>query len=246
VPLPVDDDDPMFCYPPTPVLPEWYLDLDLQLLSASDESQRWAAVVAGTREVLDRFDHLASPQVRELTGPQTVVVGLRKNALMFEAAGRADMATWLSTVIDVLDAHQHLHVQCAEQIRGTATVESAAAAIGEAAASLKAAAHQMATYRFPAFPPYHSMRPNYPLMLAAGACLAEESHRSPLRDDLAGAGGAAGSAEFNPYVDGLFRLELATHRRLYRLFFGLCRHVGFDVAAERDLLSPDEVDERVL
>jgi len=82
--------------------------------------------------------------------------------------------------------------------------------------------------------------------VAAGSCLADENHRPALRSDLAGAGGAAGSAEFNPYVDGLLQLELATHRRLYRLFYDLCRHVGFDVSEEPDLPNPDDVDEQAL
>lgn len=244
--VPLDDDDPRVCYPPLPVPAEWYLDLDLQLINAADDSERWAAVVAGTREVLDRLDHLASPRVRELTGPQAVAVRLRKNALTFEAAGQPDMAAWLHAVVDVLDAYAVLQDQCAEHIRRAETSDAAAVAIGEAATSLKAAAHHMDTYRFPNFPPYRSDRPDYGLMVAAGSCLADENHRPALRSDLAGAGGAAGSAEFNPYVDGLLQLELATHRRLYRLFYDLCRHVGFDVSEEPDLPNPDDVDEQAL
>lgn len=244
--LPLDDNDPQICYPPTPVLAEWYLDLDLQLLVAADEEERWAAVVAGTREVLDRFDHLASPQVRVLTGPQAVVVRLRKNAEKFIVAGRPDMAAWLQQVIDMLEAHADLENRCAEQIRNAESPTEAASAIGEAAASLRMAAHHMAKHRFPNFPPYRSDRPDFALIAAAGSCLADENHRTSLRVDLAGAGGAAGSAEFNPYVDGLLQLELATHRRLYRLFYDLCRHVGFDVAAESGLASPDDVDEQAL
>lgn len=100
---------------------------------------------------------------------------------------------------------------------------------------MTAAADHMATYRFPAFPPYHSDRPDYGLMVAAGSCLAEENHRTPLRDNLVGVGGAAGSAELNPYVHGLFELELATPRRMYRLLYEFCRNVGFDVADEPGL-----------
>uniref|UniRef100_UPI001E2FDD87 hypothetical protein n=1 Tax=Mycobacterium hubeiense TaxID=1867256 RepID=UPI001E2FDD87 len=94
---------------------------------------------------------------------------------------------------------------------------------------------------------FHSTRPDYQVMGIAGMCLAAETHRNPLRVDLDGAGGVAASPEFNSYVDGLYRLELATHRRLYRLFYGLCAHVGFDLSKDPHLFhSPDDVDRREL
>lgn len=40
---------------PFQVIPELYADLDLQLLTATDDATRWAALIAGTREVLYRL-----------------------------------------------------------------------------------------------------------------------------------------------------------------------------------------------
>ncbi|WP_142386967.1 hypothetical protein, partial [Mycobacterium hubeiense] len=155
--LPLDDeDDPRICYPPTPVLPEMYADLDLQLFTACDDAARWAAVVAGTRELLDRFDHLRSPKVRMSTGPEIVVSRLRTCVNDFETCGVVAISRWLQAVVDVLQAHLHLQQQCADDIRRAVSVDEAISAITEAGASLTAAAENMATYPFADFPPFHS------------------------------------------------------------------------------------------
>jgi hypothetical protein len=52
----------------------------------------------------------------------------------------------------------------------------------------------------------------------------------------------AGSAEFNPYVAALAALELATHRRFYRLFYRLAQAVGIDTSDETIFRDPDLVD----
>lgn len=57
------DGDESLVYSPTPSIAELYLDLDLMQLSAEDELARWSALIAGTQEVLSRFDHLAEPRV---------------------------------------------------------------------------------------------------------------------------------------------------------------------------------------
>jgi hypothetical protein len=72
--------------------------------------------------------------------------------------------------------------------------------------------------------------------------LGGENHRYPLCRQLGRAGGAAGSAEFNPYVAGLYELELATHRCMYRFAYNLLVHVGFDLADETAWRTPDQVD----
>jgi hypothetical protein len=69
-----------------------------------------------------------------------------------------------------------------------------------------------------------------------------------LRVQHDGVGGAAGSPEFNSYVAGLYHLELATHRRRYRLFYRLAEYVGMDLSDDpRGLFdTPDSVDRREL
>ncbi|MEE6166608.1 MULTISPECIES: hypothetical protein [unclassified Mycolicibacterium] len=245
--LPFDDDDSLR-YPPTPVMPELFVDLDLQLFTATDEAARWAALVAGTREVLDRFAHLASPKVRVSTGPEVVLSRLDACVQGFAANGAEAFAQWLQTVVDVLDAHASLQRRCAQDIRAAGNDVEAAAAIIDAAGSINSAADATAEYVFAAFPPRPDGPPDYALMAQAGLCLAAETHRIPLRTQLDGAGGASGSAEFNPFVAALFRLELATHRRLYRLFYELCFHVGFDLHDNPDVRfdTPDGVDRQGL
>ena len=39
--------------------PEFYAELDVQLLTAVDDTARWEALIAGTREVIDRPGRLA-------------------------------------------------------------------------------------------------------------------------------------------------------------------------------------------
>lgn len=197
VTAPLDEDDP-FHYPPTPVLPEMYMDLDLQLFTACDDAARWAAVVAGTREVLDQFDHLASPKIRTATGPEVVISKLGQCVREFETHGAPDMASWLQTVIDVLALHLELQQRCADDIRRATSTDDAIAAITEAAALLTAAAETMATYPFEGFPPYRSTRPDYQLMGNTGTCLPAETHRVPLRKHLDGVGGVAARPNSTP------------------------------------------------
>lgn len=244
---PSGEGDP-YGYPPTPILPELYVDLDLQVLTARDHVARWAAIVAGTREVLDRFDHLASPNIRTLTGPQIVLARLTAHAATFRRQGHPAMADWLQTIVTVLTAHLDLHRTCIDDIRSARSDTDTVRAIGEAAVSLTEAADYMATYPFPEFPPCASDPPDYPLMAGAGTCLATQLHRTPLRHHLDGVGGAAGAAEFNPYTNALYRLELATHRRLYRLFYHLCLHVGFNPNTDPNhpTCHPDIIDNQQL
>jgi hypothetical protein len=134
-------------------------------------------------------------------------------------------------------------------IRDAGTDADAAKAIAEAVVSLRAAAEAIAIHPFAPYPPRKpSAPPDYSLMARAGMCLAAETHRVPLRRYLDGVGGTAGSPEFNPYVAALFHLELATHRRMYRLFYYLCFHVGFDLNSTSHSLfeSPDVVDTKEL
>jgi hypothetical protein len=101
---------------------------------------------------------------------------------------------------------------------------------------------------FGTLPTCRPVRLDYRLMGYAGTCLGIEIRRNPLRMQLDGTGGAAGSPDFNPYVAGLYHLELATHRRLYRLFYLLADHVGMDLSDDPHGLfdTPDNVDRREL
>lgn len=246
--FPLEDDDSLRC-PPLPVLPEMYADLDMQLLTAHNEQQLAAAVVAGTREVLDRLAHIGSPSTLASVGPDAVVRQLRSCVAELLAEGNDDYATWLQSVVDVLEAHLRLQVECAEEILNAGTYADTAQAITESVSSLQAAADAVAAYPFAPYPPRRRADPpDYQLMIRAGTCLAAETHRVPLRTHLDGVGGAAGSPEFNPYVAALLNLELTTHRRLYRLFYELCFHVGFDLNSTSHSLfdSPDMVDTKEL
>lgn len=230
-------------------MPEIYVDLDMQLLTAHTEEQLSAAVVAGTREVLDRLAHMSSPSTLASIGPDDVVHQLQSCVRELAAEGNDVYATWLGKVVDVLEAHLSLQARCAAAIRNTGTDADAGRAIAEAVVSLGAATDVIAAYQFPPYPPRDSSAPpDYSLMTRAGMCLAAETHRVPLRTYLNGVGGAAGSPEFNPYVAALLDLELATHRRLYRLFYDLCFHLGFDLnSTSRPLFdSPDVVDTKEL
>jgi hypothetical protein len=59
----VENDPDQFAYYPLPVFHELYTELDLLLLTAANDTERWPAIVAGTAQVLDRLDHVADPKV---------------------------------------------------------------------------------------------------------------------------------------------------------------------------------------
>jgi hypothetical protein len=166
----------------------------------------------------------------------------------FQDCGAAVFAEWLQGVVDVLTAHQQLQGQCGERIRRAGTDADTITAVVEAADSLNVAAEFMAIQDFGAFPANPHARPDYQLTGYAGTCLGIEIRRNPLRVQLDGVGGAAGSPEFNPYVAGLYHLELATHRRLYRLFYLLAEHVGMDLSDDPHGLfdTPDVIDRTTL
>jgi hypothetical protein len=239
-------DESRYAFAPMQVLPELYVDLDMQLLTARDDRQRWSALIAGTREVLDRFDHIKAPKIICATG-EFVIEQLDQCVVEFRNCGAGSFADWLQDVVDILAAHQQLQAQCAKRIRRPGTDADTIMAVVEAADSLAAAAEYMAIHGFRAFPANPQARPDYRLMGHAGACLAIEIRRNPLRVQLGGVGGAAGSPEFNPYVASLYRLELVTHRRLYRLFYALAEHVGMDLINPHGLFdAPDVIDRREL
>ena len=240
-----DVDEDCFAFAPMQVIPELYVDLDIQLLTAPDDDARWSALIAGTREVLDRFDHIAEPKIICATG-EFVTEQLAQCVRGFRDCGLPSFADWLQDVVDVLTAHQLLQTRCAETIRRAEINADAITAIIEAAHALDAAAEQVAVHQFGAFPTYRAATPNYQLMGYAGTCLSIETRRNPLRLQLDGAGGAAGSPEFNPYVAGLYDLERAVHRRVYRLFYRLAEHVGIDLGDDPHRLfeTPDDVDRR--
>jgi hypothetical protein len=150
----------------------------------------------------------------------------------------------LHNVVEALATYERLQDQCARQIRRAATDAEVITAIRDAADSLNAAAEEVACKDFGEFPNYRPVRPDYPLMAYAGTCLGIEIRRNPLRTRLDGAGGAAGSSEFNPYVAALCSLERATHRRLYRLFYRFAQHAGMDFSDDPHCLfeTPDSVD----
>ena len=240
-------DEDRFRYSPMAVFPEIFVDLDLQWLTASDDVQRWAALVAGTREVIDRLRYLASPKIVGGPGPACVIDDLRRSVDAFVRDGAQDYGAWLQSVVEVLEAHAHLHDGYVEEITAAGTDKEAAELIVEAAASLNAAAAAMSEYQFAPYPPCPQYAPAdmRRCLLAgnAGTCLAAETHRMPLRVQLDGVGGMAGSAELNPYTAALFALELATHRRLYRLFYNLCVHVGLGLERDDLYLTPGQVDQ---
>lgn len=237
-------DDDRYSFYPFQVIPELYADLDLQLLTASDDATCWAALIAGTREVLDRLDHLATPNIICATGT-TVVQGLAKCVQQFETHGAAELATWLQDVIDELTAHQRLQEDSAIHIRHASGHDETVTAILAAAASLRAAAKSISVHRFSDYPAAVATKLDHNVMAAAAAVFGVENHRNPLRKQLDGIGGAAGSPEFNPYVAALYELELNTHRRLYRLFYDLLdTHLGIRLRDDELFDTPDDVDVR--
>lgn len=239
------DPDDQLVYSPAPTVPELFIDLDLMLLSARDESARWSALVSGTREVLSRFDHLSDSRIFSANA-RTVIDSLTSCAGRFEDLGVPALALWLKAeIVAVLIAHQHLQDLCLEQIRSANDAE-VVDAITEATMSLRLAAEQAASRRFAMFPDYANSGGDYQLKLAALASLGAEIRRNSLRKQLDGAGGAAGSPEFNPLVGALFDLELVTHRRVYRVLYEFARHVGVDLDGDDLFERPDIVDSQQL
>lgn len=233
--------DEQFVYSPAPTMPELYVDLDLMLLCAPDGPRRWAALVVGTREVLNRFDHLSNPSVF-CPGPTTVIDSLAACARRFEELHVPALASWLrAEVIDVLSAHQRLQEICLDQVRCVSDAQ-AIDVIAEVSTQLQGAAAHMAVRRFAPFPERSGSATSYEIKLVALATLAAEMKRNPLRKQLDGAGGAAGSAEFNPLVGALTDLELVTHRRLYRVLYQLAEHVGVELDDD-DLFDRPEIVE---
>jgi hypothetical protein len=237
-------DDDRYSFYPFQVIPELYADLDLQLLTATDDTTRWAALIAGTREVLDRLDHLAAPNIICATGT-TIIQKLAECVQQFDRHGATELAGWLQDVIDVLTAHQTLQENSAIQIRQASGHGETVAAILDAAASLRVAAEAIAVRRFPDYPSVVVTQLAHNVMGAAAGTFGVENHRNPLRKQLDGVGGAAGSPEFNPYVAALYELELNTHRRLYRLFYNLLdTHLGIRLSDDELFATPDDVDVR--
>jgi hypothetical protein len=241
------DDDP-FVYPPVPVIPQLYVDLDLELLTAADDGVRWDAIIAGTREVIDRFEYLASTKVRELTGPELVIRRLASCRQGFEGLAASGFADWLGSVIEVLIADQALVVLSMDRIRRAATDAEAVTQVVWASVALGAAADRMAVREFGLPRTDRRSGSDHRLWCCVDSCLAVETHRTTLRTDLDGIGGMAGSPEWNPFVGALFRLELATHRRLYRSFYELCAHVRSDLIDDpsEPFDTPDQVDRQAL
>lgn len=244
-----DDDEREYGRTPCPLpsFPELYADLDIALLAAPDEEHRWAALTDGTREVLARFDYLASYGDTNLPEPQRVLRDLRSAADLFTEFGANVLADWMNTIVDIAAEQDDLHRHCLRHI-GTAADQGrdqATAAITEAAASLNAAAEAVAIIPIPAPPKYtHPNRGEF--WIAAIQPFWAELSRNPLSVNLAGAGGLAGSPEYNPYVAALCALELATHRRFYRLFYEVVVHAGIDTSDESIYRHPDLVDREML
>lgn len=239
-----EDTEQRLVWGPITLPPEFYADLDLQLLTATDEHQRWEVLIAGTAEVLNRFDHLADPKVLCATEVD-LIAGFAESRRQLHAHGAYQLAGAISEAIGVLNANQALQERCISYIReglGSGHQE-AVAAINSAASSLHAAAEYLRAKRFRPLPPYSTAQPDYGVMTAALWPLGAENHRNPLRKQLDGAGGAAGSPQYNPYVAGLYELELATHRRLYRFAYELAVYVGIDLSDQKLWKTPDQVDQ---
>lgn len=241
----VEDDWAQSAVFPVPVLHELYVDLDLRLMTAADDTERWSAIVAGTAEVLDRFDHVTGPNV--LCPNDTNVIGyLRAAARSFEFYEQPLLAGVLSEPIAVLSAHELVHKRCITGIRAALQKRhqsAAVTAISNAVATLHDTATVMRDYRFRPFPAYSTAQPEESMMSIAASGLRAEAERNPLRKQLDGAGGMAGSPEYNPYVAALYELQLATHRRIYRVLYRFCEHVGIDFSPYPFWKTPDQVDE---
>jgi hypothetical protein len=140
---------------PMPVLHELYADLDLLLLTATDDTQRWQAIVAGTVDVLDRFDHITDPKV--ICPTDTNVIGyLRAAQRSFEFYGQYLLAGVLAEPITVLSAQELVHKRCITEIRAALQEDhqrGAVTAITDAATTLDDTAKAMRGYQFRPFPP---------------------------------------------------------------------------------------------
>jgi hypothetical protein len=190
--------------PPSVVIPsEYYADLDLLLLTAADDRQRWEALIAGTREMIDRPGRLAEVGFLR-PGQQDVLTGARIVDCFVDCARLLDehqipqLAEWLRELIGVLSAQQRLQHDCTEQICTALQSDNhkqALAAISDGAALLHAAATDTRSHLFSHFPPYSTAEPNYPVLLVTLAALGAEMRRNPLRKQINGAGGMAGSPE---------------------------------------------------
>lgn len=234
-----DDADDGLVYSPTPLMPEIYLDLDLMLLTAPDGRGRWPALVAGTREVLCRFDHLADDRVF-CASASSVIADISSIVKRLDSLGCNELGRWMkSQILDALSAHQELHERCIDQLR-SAGESQMVTAISDAASSLHAAAQYMSVRRFAAFP--ERVVWDFNIKLAVLAAMSAESRRNPLRKQLDGAGGAAGSAEFNPYVAAMFELERVTHQRVYRILYSLAEHAGIDLTDDQLFKRPEVVE----
>jgi hypothetical protein len=240
-----DAGDDRFSVPcQAPAFPELYADLDLALLSASDDYHRWQALIGGTREVLDRFAYCADPATPVGKLPSKhVLKELRAAVGHFAGFQAGPVAHWLDGIVGIAAAHDELHDRCVENI--TAALDhghdAAVAAIIDAAASLDAAAQQVATMAIPPPPRYVHHDPGQLRVLSLYP-LGVEIRRDPLSERIAGLGGLAATPEFNPYIAALYALELATHRRFYRLFFLQLRAAGADMTDETIFRDPDLID----
>jgi hypothetical protein len=239
------DDPERFAYFPLPVFHELYTELDLLLLTADGGAERWPAIIAGTAEVLDRLDYVAAPKVLCRTGID-VIKDLLNCKRTFDDCGQAAVGSALCEPISLLTDHQRIHQDCATQIRaafGSGHHDETVTAITTAAAMLRRVAQDMHGHSFAPLPPYSAAQPDHCLMGIALGPLDAENTRNPLRKQLDGTAGMAGSPEHNPYVAALYELELTTHRRLYRRLYQLCEHVGIDLSEHRICKTPDQVDE---
>lgn len=239
------DNPDRFAYPPLPVFHELYTELDLLLLTAEDDAQRWPAIIAGTAEVLDRLDHVVDAKVNCRNGID-VVKELLNCRRTLDHYGHAALGSALCQPISLLTDHELLHQDCATRIRAafdSGHHHGVVTAVTTAAALLRAAAQDMRGHSFAPFPPYSAAQPDHRLMGIALGPLDAENRRNPLRKQLDGAGGMAGCPEHNPYVAALYELELSSHRRIYRWLYQLCEHVGIDFSQHRIYKTPDQVDE---
>jgi hypothetical protein len=88
---------------PVSVSPESYADLDLMLVFAPDEGQRWQALVAGTIEVLNRFDHLTQWRA---SCPTAADVSEAFSGAADRMAGYCQLASAVRLAAEVLDQQE--------------------------------------------------------------------------------------------------------------------------------------------